>query len=299
MDIQSGILLEHLKAGIFIEASIKDYTKVAGACRELHSALTHLQAQYPDVHLGLVIAFGNKAWRHFSPTSTAAELKDFYPLGKGEVIAPATQRDLLIHIASLRPDVNFSLGLEVMKIFQESIKVEAETHGFRWVDERDLTGFIDGTENPQGEDRPVVAVINQGIDAGGSYVLTQRWVHHLERWSEMPQSEQEQVIGRTKPDSVELDNVPPTSHVGRVDIKENGKGLKILRQSLPYGTVSGEHGLYFIAYCASLHNIEQQLLSMYGERDGKTDQLLNFTQAVSGSYYFAPALDTLLNLSVK
>ncbi|QDJ13670.1 peroxidase [Mergibacter septicus] len=296
MKIQSGILLEHSKAAIFIEAKINDYAKVATACKEIHTSLTHLQHQHPDAKLGLVIAFGHSAWRHYSST-TASELKTFQPLGKGDFVAPATQRDLLIHIISLRPDVNFSLALEVMRLFNTSISIDEETHGFRWIEERDFTGFVDGTENPQGEDRPQVATINQGIDAGGSYVLTQRWVHHLAQWHTMSQTEQEQVIGRTKPDSVELDDVPENSHVGRVDLKENGQGLKILRQSLPYGKASGEHGLYFIAYCARLHNIEQQLLSMYGYLDGKTDRLLEFTQAVSGSYYFAPPLDMLLNLS--
>ena len=90
--------------------------------------------------------------------------------------------------------------------------------------------------------------------------------------------------------------MPETSHVGRTDVKENGKGLKILRQSLPYGTASGTNGLFFIAYCATLHNIEQQLLSMFGELDGKTDRLLGFTKPVTGAYYFAPSLEKLLSL---
>lgn len=68
-------------------------------------------------------------------------------------------------------------------------------------------------------------------------------------------------------------------HVGRVDIKENGKGVKILRHSLPYGSVSGDHGLLFIAYCKTVHNFQVMLDSMYGEVDGKTDQLLRFTDA--------------------
>jgi len=92
------------------------------------------------------------------------------------------------------------------------------------------------------------------------------------------------------------DERPETSHLTRVDLKENGKGLKIVRQSLPYGTASGPHGLYFIAYCARLHNIEQQLLSMFGETDGKRDDMLRFTRPVTGGYYFAPSLDKLLNL---
>ena len=115
----------------------------------------------------------------------------------------------------------------------------------------------------------------------------------------MSVSAQEKVIGRTKPDSIELDDVPAASHVGRVDIKEEGKGLKIVRHSLPYGSVSGDHGLLFIAYCNTLHNFKAMLESMYGVTDGKTDQLLRFTQAVTGAYFFAPSADMLQSLQMK
>ena len=89
---------------------------------------------------------------------------------------------------------------------------------------------------------------------------------------------------------------PVTYHLCSVDLKEDGKGLKIVRQSLPYGTASGTHGLYFCAYCARLHNIEQQLLSMFGDTDGKRDAMLRFTKPVTGGYYFAPSLDRLMAL---
>jgi len=112
-------------------------------------------------------------------------------------------------------------------------------------------------------------------------------------------SAQEKVIGRTKPDSIELDDVPAASHVGRVDIKEEGKGLKIVRHSLPYGTATGDHGLLFIAYCNVRHNFDAMLESMYGATDGKTDQLLRFTKAVTGAYYFAPSTDMLSALTIK
>lgn len=296
MTVQSGILPEHCKSAIFLEADIIDYTQIGQACREFHQELEKLQQQYSDAGLGAVVAFGHSAWRQLSDNKSAVELKPFTALGKGNLQAPATQRDLLIHILSQRADVNFSVALAATKAFKNIIKIEEEVHGFRWVEERDLTGFIDGTENPVGEDRPVIGVIPNGEDKDGSYVFTQRWVHDLPKWEKLSQEKQEQVMGRTKPDSVELDDVPETSHVGRVDLKENGAGLKIIRQSLPYGKASGEHGLYFIAYCGRLHNIEQQLLSMFGELDGKTDRILGFTQPVTGSYFYAPPLEVLLAL---
>lgn len=297
MTAQTGILFENCKAAIYIEAKIEDYAAIAEACKNVVKMTETLQKQHPDAHLHSVIAFGHNAWRKLSNAADAQELKPFTQLGKGNLAAPATQNDLLIHILSLRHDVNFSLAQLALKAFGSAIQVVEENHGFRWVEDRDLTGFIDGTENPAGDAlRRQVGLVASGIDQDGSYVLTQRWEHQLDKWEKLDQHKQEQVIGRTKPDSVELDEVPPTSHVGRVDLKENGKGLKILRQSLPYGTASGKHGLYFISYCGTLHNIEQQLLSMFGEIDGKTDRLLGFTKPVTGSYYFAPSLERLLTL---
>lgn len=125
-----------------------------------------------------------------------------------------------------------------------------------------------------------MAVIKDGVDAGGSYVFVQRWEHNLKQLNRMSVHDQEMMIGRTKEANEEIDGDerPETSHLTRVDLKEDGKGLKIVRQSLPYGTASGTHGLYFCAYCARLHNIEQQLLSMFGDTDGKRDAMLRFTK---------------------
>ncbi|PWC20445.1 peroxidase [Brenneria roseae subsp. roseae] len=296
--IQSGILLEHRRFAIFMEAMVQgEFDAIRQGCKKFCQTLSDLQRQFPDAGLGAVLAFGNDIWRDLDCQNSAAELKSFTPLGKG--LAPATQRDLLIHIQSLRHDVNFSLAQAALAAFGNAIHVEEETHGFRWVDDRDLSGFVDGTENPQGEDRQTVAIIpDDQPDAGGSYVFVQRWEHNLKQLQRLSVEQQEQIIGRTKQDNAELDaeQRPVTSHLSRVDLKEDGKGLKILRQSLPYGTASGKHGLYFIAYCARLHNIEQQLLSMFGERDGKRDDMLRFTRAVSGSYFFAPSLTRLLTL---
>lgn len=167
------------------------------------------------------------------------------------------------------------------------------------MEERDLSGFVDGTENPQGDaSRREVAVIADGIDTGGSYVFVQRWEHNLQQPSRIGLNEQEMIIGRTKHDNEEIDGDvrPETSHLSRLDLKENGKGLKLVRQSLPWGTASGKNGLYFCAYSARLHNIEQQLLSMFGETDGNHDGMLRFTRPVTGGYYFVPSLTTLLSL---
>jgi len=181
----------------------------------------------------------------------------------------------------------------------EDVTVVDETYGYRYLDSRDMTMFVDGTENPKAEKRAEVALIPDGDFAGGSYVMVQRFEHNLPAWNRLNVSAQEKVIGRTKPDSIELDDVPAASHVGRVDIKEEGKGLKIVRHSLPYGSVTGAHGLLFIAYCHTLHNFKAMLESMYGVTDGKTDQLLRFTKAVTGAYFFAPSKEMLASIKLK
>ena len=293
---QSGIVSEHCRFAIYLEAmAAGDIAALRSAVPVFLQQLSALQQRYPDAGLGAVIAFGNGLWQDLSPASVT-ELKDFLPLGKG--MAPATQRDLLIHIQSLRHDVNFSLAQAALAAFGDTIQIAEETHGFRWTEDRDLSGFVDGTENPQGEKRQQVAIIAGGSNAGGSYVFSQRWQHNLKMFNRLAVDKQEQIIGRTKVSNEELegDARPLTSHVARVDLKENGTGLKILRQSLPYGTASGTNGLFFLAYCHRLHNIEQQLLSMFGETDGKFDAMLRFTKPVSGSYFYAPSLAQLAAL---
>ncbi|WP_158782575.1 Dyp-type peroxidase [Pantoea sp. BAV 3049] len=295
--IQSGILLEHRRFAIYLEAIVQgDMAGLRSGTHAFLLQLAELQQKFPDAGLGAVVAFGSAVWHDLNSAGTPSELKDFQPMGKG--MAPATQRDLLIHIQSLRHDVNFSVAQAALSAFGDAIRIAEETHGFRWVEDRDLSGFVDGTENPQGEQREAVAIIADGENAGGSYVFSQRWEHNLKMFNRMAVNKQEQIIGRTKESNEELEGEdrPETSHVSRVDLKENGKGLKILRQSLPYGTASGTHGLFFLAYCATLHNIEQQLLSMFGETDGKFDAMLRFTKPVSGSYFYAPSLAQLAAL---
>ena len=179
----------------------------------------------------------------------------------------------------------------------ETVEVMDEVHGFQYLDSRDLTGFIDGTENPKGKGRAPVALIGaeDPAFAGGSYVFTQRYVHNLKKWATVPQKEQEKVIGRRKPDSKELSDKtkPPTAHISRVVIEEDGEELEIVRHSLPYGTVS-ESGSFFIAYSKTLDIPEKMLSRMMGATgDGLHDHLMDYTRAVSGATFFAPSLEVL------
>lgn len=295
---QSAILPDDCKSGVFIEADLiaDKAALLQDACNKSLRAAQSFQEQFPETLIGLTIGFGSELWQRFNRPLEAKELKPFRALGNG--LAPATQHDLMIHIQSLRQDVTMGLAQAVTDAFAEIWQVAHETHGYRLIENRGHDGFVDGTENPKDDDRALAAVIADGLDdAGGSYVLLQKYRHDLKKWSHSNLQQQETCIGRTKASDEELEDRAVDSHLDRTDLSEDGLSLKILRRSLPYGQLTGEHGLMFIAYCSRLHNIEAQLLSMFGETDGKIDLILrHLTTAISGAYYYAPSVERLQNL---
>ncbi|PJC86585.1 deferrochelatase [Vibrio sp. HA2012] len=290
---QSAIVPEAGPFALFAQLKVQsNKEKVLAELQQLPALVAEINELQAGAELTVSVAFSHAFWTQ-TAMPVPSELVAFKPLGQGDTTAPATDVDVLIHCHSNRHDLHFYLVRKLMAAIASDVEVVDETYSYRYLDARDMTDFIDGTENPEGDERADVAIIPEGEFAGGSYVMVQRFVHKLDAWHRMSVEQQEKVIGRTKPDSVELDDVPANSHVGRVDIKEEGKGLKIVRHSLPYGTVTGEHGLLFAAYCNTMHNIQTLLASMYGEKDGTTDQLLRFTQAVTGAYFFAPSAEML------
>ena len=171
-----------------------------------------------------------------------------------------------------------------------------EDHGFRFRNSRDLTGFVDGSANPKGDAQQAATLVQGGEYAGGSFVLAQRWVHDLSRFGSLPEADQERVIGRTKPDSIELerDAMVPDSHVSRTDLKRDGNAVKIYRRSCPVGTVR-DAGLYFLAFSADPQRFRWLLDSMFGRTgDGLHDHLLHFSRPVTGSFFYAPPRNALL-----
>ncbi|MCG3736543.1 Dyp-type peroxidase [Vibrio cincinnatiensis] len=296
---QSAILPDAEPFALYSILKIKhNHAQVLAQLQTLPAFVEDINNTQAGAELTLSLAFTKAFWQRVN-VPMPEELIDFPILGEGEIQAPSTDVDVLIHCHSKRHDLLFYVMRKCLSEIAESVDVVDETYGFRYLDARDMTGFIDGTENPKEEQRREVAIVPEGEFAGGSYVMVQRFVHNLPAWNRLNMAAQEKVIGRTKPDSVELDKVPAASHVGRVDIKEEGKGLKIVRHSLPYGSASGEHGLLFIAYCQTLHNFKVMLESMYGVTDGKTDQLLRFTRAVTGAYFFAPSQEMLAALTIQ
>lgn len=243
-----------------------------------------------------VFAFGNTLLRAFSGDG----LNDFTPItGASGLSAPATQRDLLIWVHGSRPDANFDLARAMHGALEAHAELMLEAPGFNYHENRDMTGFIDGTANPKDHEALEAALIPGGHErAGGAYVLSMQYVHDLAAFNKLAEQDQENVIGRSKPDSVEMapDRKPEDAHIARAEVSEDGVELKIYRRSFPYGGVR-QHGLYFLAFACDQHRFDAILKNMYGvSGDGLHDRLLDFTQAVTGSYWFAPSREALENM---
>jgi len=192
-------------------------------------------------------------------------------------------------------DLCFELATQIMARIGSAVSAVDEVHGFRYFDDRDLIGFVDGTENPRGDAATDAVVVGQEDPAfaGGSYVIVQKYLHDLDGWNRLPIEAQERIIGRTKLSDIELDDsIKPTSaHSALTTIEENGKEIKILRDNMPFGRAGqGEFGTYFIGYSRAPGTIEQMLENMFiGRPPGNYDRLLDFSRAVTGNLFFVPS----------
>ncbi|MCG8394998.1 MAG: Dyp-type peroxidase [Pseudomonadales bacterium] len=237
----------------------------------------------------LLVAFGPALWEALDGRFT-------FPAFSLEGHVPATQGDLWVWVQARDRGDLFDTGMQVRDAVGDLLSTQLELNGFVYHDMRDLTGFVDGIGNPSGEKAEQAAFIAEPHPgAGGSWVLSQKWVHDLKAFNQLPVSEQENVIGRTKADAVEFDEerMPPDSHVGRTDVDRNGVPQKIWRRSVPYGD-SSEHGLYFLAFSCELDRYDYLMRRMYGIADDTVrDRLLDFSQPVMSSWWYAPSQEWL------
>lgn len=241
--------------------------------------------------VNLVIGFGPELWgRVAEPAEVPAGLAPFDVAG-----LPTTQHDIWIWIHGHEAGELFDAAYRAAELLGDVATLAAETVGFGYHDSRDLSGFVDGTENPGFDEAQVVALVADGEPgAGGSHVMTQRWVHRLAELHALDVAEQESIIGRSKLTDEELDPRPATSHLGRVVVTDDrGEELEIYRRSIPYGGVE-ESGLFFLAFSADPQRVRVMLERMFGKtEDGLVDRLTEFSTPVSGSNYFVPAVESL------
>lgn len=291
---QNGIFAQGTHAHYFLELDLR------GGIAPQQALTSFRRLRAPDVSAGgvnFVIAFGPDFWRAIAPDQAPADLAPFTEIrGLNGKLAPACQHDVWIWINGSEPDVAFEHARAAWLAVCDVVTLGAEQPCFVYRDSRDLTGFIDGTGNPEPLDAPNVALIAPGHPGeGGSHVLAMRWVHDLESFHAQTVQDQERVFGRTKLNSIELpaDQMPTTAHIARVQVKDGDYELEIYRRSVPYGTVA-EQGLYFIAFSADRTRFDRMLGRVFGtSEDGLRDHLTDFTRPVSGAFYFAPSLTSL------
>jgi putative iron-dependent peroxidase len=254
----------------------------------------------PEAGLTCVTGIGAALWDRLFAAPRPAQLHVLPEIAGERHVAVSTPGDLLFHIRAARLDLCFELAQRLTDALDGHAHVIDEVHGFRSFDERDLLGFVDGTENPEGGAAHTAALIGDEDPAfaGGSYVVVQKYLHDLKRWDALSVEDQERAVGRSKLSDIEMpdDVKPPNSHIALNVIEdENGEELQILRYNMPFGRVgAGEFGTYFIGYARDPAVIEQMLTNMFvGNPPGTTDRLLDFSTAITGNLFFVPTSDFL------
>jgi porphyrinogen peroxidase len=295
------------RAALFLTVTInsgdKNRAPVLSLCANLSALLRAVGFRNLEGALSCIMGIGTGAWDRLFGSPRPAELHPFREFRSGPRHAVSTPGDLIFHIRAKRMDLCFELATQIMARLEGVVTIADEVHGFRYFDERDLLGFVDGTENPTGSaaDDAVFIAEEDPTFCGGSYVIVQKYLHNLDAWNKLPTEAQEKIIGRTKVADIELDDsVKPTSaHNALTVIEENGKEIKILRDNMPFGRPGhGEFGTYFIGYSRSPRTIEQMLENMFiGRPPGNYDRILDFSTAVTGNLFFVPTATFLDNVS--
>lgn len=262
-----------------------------------------LTFRFSETALTCTVGIGSRIWDDLTGLAAPHQLREFTPVIGAAHTAPATPGDLLFHIRAERADVCFELERQILEALGASVVVQDETVGFRSFDRRDLLGFVDGTANPVGPDVEASVLVGDEdpVHAGGTYVVTQKYIHPLAVWRDLPTETQEAIIGRTKLEGVELDDADEgqKSHKTLTTITDDsGTEHDIQRDNMPFGSPGrGEFGTYFLGYTRNLWVIQQMLERMFiGDHPGLHDRLLDFSTAVTGSVFFAPRGDVLVSL---
>jgi putative iron-dependent peroxidase len=287
------------RAAIFLVVTLRPEPQtratVRSFCGDLSGIFRAVEMRDLEAGLSCIMSIGSDAWDRLFGSPRPAMLHPFREIRGEKHTAVSTPGDLLFHIRAKRMDLCFELETQIMTALGDAVSPTDEVQGFRYFDDRDLIGFVDGTENPRGQAAVDAVVIGDEDPAfsGGSYVLVQKYLHDMQGWDALPIEAQEKIIGRKKLSDIELDDsVKPTSaHNALTTITVEGKEVKILRDNMPFGRPSqGEFGTYFIGYCRSPRPIEQMLENMFiGRPPGNYDRLLDFSRAVTGNLFFVPS----------
>ena len=289
---QAGIFALGTSSHAYLEFDLSDANKV----KDFASAISAIRE--PRTTMGgvnFVIGFRPELWRVLVPGDMPPGVEGFNQEIKGieGFVMPATQHDALVWLSGCAYDVLFDVARTVVRNLTGLALLADETTSWPYRHDRDLTGFIDGSENPSLLDAPMAALLPEGVPgAAGSVLLLQKWNHDVAAWEALPVERQEQIMGRTKPDSIEFEKKASDAHIVCTDQDEFGK---IFRRNMPYGSVN-DHGTMFVGFSADQKRLSKMLESMAGLANGTRDALTRFTQPLSGSYYFVPSVESLRQL---
>ncbi|MFF7381388.1 Dyp-type peroxidase [Streptomyces griseoluteus] len=299
------VVVPPARAAVFLVVTIDagGEDTVRGLLQDVQSLRRSTGYRDPDAQLSCVVGIGSAAWDRLFTGPRPAGLHPFVELDGERHKAPGTPGDLLFHVRGRRMDIVFELARQFAQRLKGAATVVDEVHGFKFFDDRDLLGFVDGSANPEGERATdAVHVGEEDPDfRGGSYVIVQKYLHDMDAWHALSTEEQERAIGRSKLANIEFpdDVKAPDSHVMLNTIEgEDGRELKIVRENMPFGTIGDdEYGTYFIGYARTPDVTEQMLRNMFlGRQPGQHDRILNYSTAVTGSLFYVPTvsfLDTL------
>lgn len=288
---QAGIFALGTASHAYLEFDLVDPNKV----EDLISAIASIREPRTTTGgVNFVIGFRPELWQSITTQESPQNLESFQPIMGAEGFSmPATQHDALVWLSSSAYDVVFDMARSVVRDMAECASLQEETSSWSYRHDRDLTGFIDGSENPSLLEAAADALLPQGVPgAAGSILLLQKWKHKTTDWESLSEDQQERVMGRTKREGTELKNKPADSHIARTDQDTFGK---IFRRNMPYGNVE-DHGTMFVGFSAEQLRLSRMLYSMAGTVDGTRDALTRFTQPLTGSYYFVPSIEALLSL---
>lgn len=295
------------RSAIFLTLTINPgpatHATLRSFCADLSGVIRAVEFRNMEAQLSCVMGFGSQAWDQLFASPRPAQLHPFREIRAGPRHAVATPGDLLFHIRAKHTDMCFELATQIMARIGNVVSQADEVHGFRNFDDRDLLGFVDGTENPRGETIGEVVLVGDedAVFAGGSYVMVQKYLHDLNAWNALSTESQEKIIGRKKLSDIELDDSskPTSAHSALTTIVDGGQEMKILRDNMPFGrAATGEFGTYFLGYSRSPATLEQMLENMFvGRPPGNYDRLLDFSRAVTGNLFFVPTVTFLDELS--
>jgi porphyrinogen peroxidase len=263
--------------------------------KDLSGIVRAVDQRGPGGDLTCIAGFGSAAWDALFGKPRPAELHEFKEVVAGKRRAVSTPGDLFFHIRAQRMDLCFELSAQIMGRLDGLVTTVDEVQGFRYFDNRDLIGFVDGTENPRGDAAAEATLIGRedpGFE-GGSYVITQKYLHNLKGWNKLDEKEQERIVGRTKLTDIELDDSvkPKYAHNALTKVVEHGKEVKILRDNMSFGEAGkGQYGTFFIGYCRTPRITEEMIRNMFvGKPPGNYDKLLDYSEAVTGCLFFVPS----------